>query len=382
MTPRRSKVLSIGFLAFLIGVAVVGFVVARSAQDAVLASQAGSFSEYSLDPTEPGFRAFTTATPTALVIHSSVVRGEGAVLAGATLLAEGSSEGGGAVVTIPSTFVGSEGSDTLAELFRSEGLDAVTAAISSSLRIGFSDVVVLDSAAWTTLMAEDLPLQLTVRNDLVESVDGGGTRVLLEAGTRQFNLIEVARLAAHRNPDEPSLQLALRQQQIWQSWISRTAGAEERPELFAIGSGFVELIGSLANAEVAYRVLPTTTSGAVGGPASTTYAPDEQLVADLISRIVPFPEIADIGDRPSVLLLDTSSGEVEQALVVSSIVRAGAYVTVLGNAETGAERVTEVQLHDPAASEAAQEIADALGVGEPRLVQLEDATTAITVVTG
>jgi len=378
---RRSRLLSLAFVAFLVAIVGVGVVIGRAAQRAVLESQAGSISEYSLDPTEPGFRAFTTATPTALVLHTAVAAGDGATLVGATLLAAGDEQSGGAVVTIPATFFDLEHSErTLAEIFQQDGLDATTNALRASLRVDFSDLVVLDASAWTTLMAEDLPLQFTLREDLVRDIDGQ-REVVLESGTRAFNLVEVARLASHRNPDEPSLRVALRQQQIWQSWIARTAGADERPELFGIGAGFVDLIDSLANGEVAYRVVPTQTRPGTD-EATTAYEADADGIAELISLVIPFPEITDGGDRPAVLLVDTSSGEVDQRPLVSAIVREGAHVTIIGNAGEGAERRTEVQLHDRAAGQVAQDIADALDAPDPVYIDVEDATTAITVLVG
>ncbi len=382
MSPRRSQLLSLGFLSFLLAVGFCGYLLAQRAQDAILESQSGAVSEYSLDPAEPGFRAFTEPTPSALVLHTAVSRLGGAELVGVTLLTNAEARSGGTVVTIPATFTNSESTGLpLAELFATEGLDAVTAELRDALRIGFGDVVVLDASAWTTLMTADLPLQLSLRNDLVEvDADAQTSRVLLAAGAREYSLIEVARIAAHRNAGEPSLQVALRQQQIWQSWISRTAGAAERPELFS-GSGFVEIIDALANAEVAYRVLPMATE-AGERPEETSYSPDPIAVPTLISQIVPFPEPASIGDRPEVLLLDTSFGEVAQAPVVTAIARAGGLVAILGNSESGAERRTEVQVHDDTAAEVAEAIAEALGVDGVRSVPLDGGTAAITVVIG
>jgi len=230
-------------------------------------------------------------------------------------------------------------------------------------------------------MTADLPLQLSLRTALTEVSFDGETRVVLEPGTRQFSLSEVARLAAHRNPGEPSLQVALRQQQIWQSWISRTAGDEERPALFNANSGFVELLNALANAEVAYRALPMSTV-ADDNPRNTRYEPNREQVQTLVAQIVPLPEPASIGDRPTVLLLDTSSGEIDQLPVLSQIAQAGGLVTILGNGEDGDVQTAEVQVHDPSALGVAEEIAQSLDLGTPRSVPLEGATTAITVIIG
>lgn len=383
MTARRSQLLTIGFLIVLVALTGAGYGVFRAAQTAVLESQSGSISEFTLDPSAPGFRAFTEATPTALVIHTAVSPGIGAELVGATLLTAADGDSGGTVVTIPRTFIDPGNSNiALSELFAAEGLDAVTNELRSTLGIGFGDVVVLDASSWTTLMTADLPLLLSLRTDLVVlSEDGESRRVLLAEGTREFNLPEIARIAAHRNPGEPSLAVALRHQQIWQAWIARTAGTDERPDLFQLESGFVDLIATLASDEVSYRVVPTVTQSEPGGE-ETRYVAVPSAIAELVSAIVPFPEQAFPGDRPSVLLLDSSGGEVDQAPVVSSITRAGGLVTILGNSESGADRTSEVLLHDAEASDVAASIAQILELPAPRSAPLDDSTASITVVIG
>ena len=375
--------LTIGFLFVLVALTGAGYGVFRAAQTAVLESQSGSISEFSLDPAAPGFRAFTEATPTALVLHTTVSPGVGAELVGVTLLTAADGDAGGTVVTIPRTFVDPGSSNTaLSELFASEGLDAVTNELRSSLGIGFGEVVVLDASSWTTLMTADLPLLLSLRTDLVAPSDDGESRsVLLSEGTREFNLTEIARIGAHRNPGEPSLGVALRHQQIWQAWIARTAGTDDRPDLFQLESGFVDLIGTLASAEVSYRVIPTVTQSEPGGE-DTLYLAVMSAIDELISSIVPFPEQAFPGERPSVLLLDSSGGEVDQGPVVSSVTRAGGLVTILGNSESGADRTNEVLLHDGDAGSVATAIADSLGFAPPRWVPLDDSTASITVVVG
>ncbi len=375
-----------GFFAFLVLVAGVGVWVGFRAETAILQSQAGEVSTFSSDPSAPGFRAFTTSSDTALVLHTAVRPGIGAELVGATLLTGADGSGGGAVVTVPSSFFSADSSGrTLADLFETSGFDSVIDELQVAFQIGFGDVVVLDASSWTGLMIADLPLTLTLRNDLVRPVEvsepDGATEVVLEAGTRPFDLREIALVAGHRNPGEPSLGVALRQQQVWRSWISRTAGAAERPDLFERESGFAELIGELASAEVSYRTAQTRTIPA-DDPSATTYEADLESLGDLISQIVPFPESSPLVDRPSVLLLDTSLGTVDQLPVVSAVTRAGGLVTVLGNSDGVTPLDLEVQVHDASAAGVAREIADRLGYPDPRTVPLEDATTSITVVAG
>ena len=387
MTQRRGQVLSASFLGFLILILLGAVWIAGQAETAILESQAGEVTEFSSDPTAPGFRAFTTATDTALILHTAVSPGAGAELVGASLLTGADDNAGGSVVSIPRTFVDAEQTGlTLADLFAVSGLDAVVAELSGTMQIGFGDVVVLDSSSWTSLMADDLPLALTLRDDLVRSLDGSDlptapTEVVLERGTREFALNDIATIAGHRNPGEPALGVALRQQQIWRAWISRIASGDDRPEVFAQPGGFASLIGDLANAEVSFRTVATSTLPATS-PAETMYLADNETILDLTAQIVPFPEPSSVVDRPSVLLLDTTFGAQNQLSTVSAITRAGGAVTVLGNSDGVETLPLEVQLHDPAADAVAQEIAERLGYGPPRSVAVDDATTAITVVVG
>ncbi len=382
-SSRRSKLLSCGFFVVLLGLSGVGYRVGLTAQDAILESQSGSISQFSLDPTAPGFRAFTEPTPTALVVHTAVASGVGAELVGVTLLTSADRHTGGTVVTIPRTFVDAGGTNRpLSEIFANDGLDLLTAELRHALGIGFADVVVLDASSWTTLMQADLPLQMTLREDLVlDSPAEGQERVIVASGTRAFDLLDVARIAAHRNPDEPGLSVALRHQNVWQAWISRTAASTERPALFQLESGFVDLISSLSSGEVSYRVIPfTTTAGDT--PGATTYVGRTDQIADLISQIVPFPESAEAGGRPEVLLLDATFGAVDSTNVIEAVVRAGGRITILGNTEANSTAVSEVQVHDSSALSVGEDIVELLGLGPVRMVPLDDATASITVIVG
>lgn len=382
-STRRSKLLSGGFFVVLLGLGGLGYRVGLAAQDAILESRSGSISQFSLDPTAPGFRAFTEPTPTALVVHTAVAPGVGAELVGVTLLTSADGDAGGTVVTIPRTFVDDGGTNRpLSEIFANDGLDSLTAELRRALGIGFTDVVVLDASSWTTLMQSDLPLDLTLRDDLVlGSPTEGQDRVLVAAGTRAFELLDVARIAAHRNPDEPGLAVALRHQTVWQAWISRTAASDERPALFQLESGFVDLLSSLASGEVSYRVIPFAT---VAGdtPVEALYIGRADEIADLISQIVPFPESAEAGDRPEVLLLDATFGTVDSTRVIESVVRAGGRITILGNTEANSDATSEVQVHDKRATAVGEHIVELLGLGPVRLVPLDGATASITVVVG
>lgn len=355
------------FALLLVGISVGAWSIARAAQEAVLDSQSGSISAAALDPDAPGFRAFTEPTPTALVLHTSVGTEGGAVLSGVAVLAGGDEDRGGTIVSVSSDFVDPEGTNVeLSELFDLRGFAGVADEMAATLAIGFGDVVVLDARSWTQLMAADLPLDLSLRDDLIEAVSDTESRLLLAKGSRSFDLAEIELIATHVNPDESPTALSVRQQAVWRAWISQTASAAERPELFSVGSGFVSLIGNLASGEVSYRTLPDTA--------------DE--IRDLIAQIVPFPTASEPGGRPSVMLIDGTGGAFDRNEVLTVVVRNGGQVAILGNDQTTDRGVTEVQLHDPLARDIAQAIAAELGAPPPIEVPLTEATVGITVLVG
>lgn len=364
------------FAVALIGISFFAYDTARRAQVAVLESQSGSVSEASLDPAAPGFRAFTEPTPVALVLHTAVsaTSGEGPDLVGASLLIASGSNVGGTVMSVPAS-IQRGGEPTLEVLFRQEGIDAVITEVETIFAIGFGEVVSLDAASWTTLMAPELPLDVALREDLVDS--NGET--LVAAGLGPFRLSDVAVIAGHRNPGEEALSVALRQQEIWKSWISRSASSG-RSELPLVEQGFVEVITSLAGGPVNYRVVPIRASFGVG--SESTYVLDEDIVALEIAQLVPFPEPAVPGARTSLLLLDGTGGQADGSVITSAVVLAGGQVAVLGNTDAAGAESSRIEVHAPDASGFAAELASLLA-GVPIVdVPLDDSTVDATLVIG
>ena len=168
---------------------------------------------------------------------------------------------------------------------------------------------------------------------------------------------------------------------MWRAWISQTASVGERPEVVELDGRLGEVLGALERGEVSFRTIPTVTR-ARNRPENTTYFADEDGIAELFAQIVPFPTEVMPGDRPAVLLLDSTGGEVASEPFVEAITLGGGRVTVLGNSTGEPELVNRVQVHDQVATEVANDIRSQLGPTEIDQVPLEDATTAITVIIG
>ena len=366
------------FALCLVGVVAAGTFVALAAQEAILDSRSGSVSEAILDPSAPGFRAFTEATPTVLVAHTSqAISGE---LVGATILTPADASIGGTVITVQSTFLPDSSSPSLRDLFARGGLDAVASALGEAIGAGFTSTIALDGASWASLIGDDLPVTLTLRTDLVDTQGDVGQVVVL-AGTREFEGDEIADIVTHQNSSEPSLGVALRHQEVWRAWISQTQDSTDQTALVEFDAGLADVFAALENGEVSFRTIPTVTL-ATDATENTTYLANESAIETLFAQIVPFPNEIVPGNRPPVLLLDSTRGEVPSGPFAEAITRSGGRVTILGNTTEEPEVANRVQFHDPAGAELARGIGRALGVTDVEEVPVDDATTSVTVIIG
>ncbi len=378
MIESRRRSATIVFALFLMGVVGGGTFVAMAAQDAVLESRSGSVSEVILDPAAPGFRAFTEATPTVLVAHTSIA-GPGQELLGVSILTPADAAVGGTVITVQSTFAADSSSPALRDIYRSGGLDSVASTLGEVAATGFTSTVELDGEQWVSLIGDDAPLTLTLRTDLIETQESFGS-VVVDADTRGFTPEELLTIVIHQNPSEPSLGAALRHQEVWRAWISQTQGTSERSVLADTGGEeFARVLAALESGEVSFRTIPTSTR-AVGPTEDTAYIADESEIRNVFAQIVPFPTEVVPGDRPAVLLLDSTGGVVESNVFVEQIARSGGRVTILGNTVGEQEARNRVQFHDTAGGPLAVEIAGALGVSDVEDVPLDGATTSVTVI--
>jgi hypothetical protein len=91
-------------------------------------------------------------------------------------------------------------------------------------------------------------------------------------------------------------------------------------------------------------------------------APDPVAISTLIPRIIPFPSSSFPGQRPRVRVLDGTQNPDVRLSATGPIVGAGGQITILGNADRFGVTQTRVEYHDPARADAAQAIAEALGV--------------------
>lgn len=366
------------FALCLVGVVAAGTFIALAAQEAILDSRSGSVSEAILDPSAPGFRAFTEATPTVLVAHTSqTISGE---LVGATILTPADASIGGTVITVQSTFRADSSSPSLRDLFARGGLDAVASALGEAIGAGFTSTIALDGASWASLIGDDLPVTLTLRTDLVDTQGDVGQVVVL-AGTREFEGDEIADIVTHQNSSEPSLGVALRHQEVWRAWISQTQDSIDRSVLVEFDAGFADVFAALENGEVSFRTIPTVTL-TTDATEDTTYLANESAIGTLFAQIVPFPNEIVPGNRPPVLLLDSTGGAVARGPFVEAITRSGGRVTILGNSTGEPEATNRVQFHDPVGAALARDIGRSLGVDDVEDVPLDDATTSVTVIVG
>ena len=334
------------------------------------------------DPTAPGYRVVVSPTSTLLVVH----RGPDGSLAGVSLLASAGQDGGGAVLLVPLTLlVDPDGSRprTLASVYRTGGVEALSAAVSEVLRMGFGRVVTADPRDWAGAVGNRT---LTVDNpdDLTE-VDG---TVRFEAGTVRLGGADVEPYLRLRKPGEEDRSRLYRSRLLWRAWFaSMTASPPpERTDPFSA------MVTDLARSSVEVVDLPVVVAGeslagatdnaAVPGTPETTYRVDRAAADSLLATLVPFPTSARPGDRVRVRLLN-GNGDAAATLELSGrLVPAGAEIVVFGNAGRFDIATTEVEYYVESERADAEAMAAVLGVASARFNPVGDATVDVGVIVG
>ena len=119
-----------------------------------------------------------------------------------------------------------------------------------------------------------------------------------------------------------------------------------------------------------------------GVPAASSdlFRPDAEAVADLVAQAVPFPTGVD---RPRTRLVNGVDGDPAlTAQAASELVRAGAEVAVIANADSFDQERTAVVYFAPRFAERAEALAEALGGARAERGDVESSTVDVVVVLG
>ncbi len=344
-------------VACIVAIPVLSYVGFRT----VFESREGQAINPVTDDAAPGYEALVDATETMLVAGV----GDDGVLNEVVVLALNSDGVGGAALFMPvDMFTAVYGPRQLAELYLSGGLDQLGVGVGAGLSIGLTEATEVTPQRWAELVA---PLgSLTVDNpdDVVVADESGATRVVFPAGEIELAPDEVAAFMDVRDATSFDVDRLIRQELVWEAWLT-TLGALGDPGLVP-GEGDVGLarfVQGLASGPVVFETMPLV----AGDPplddplAEPQYTADEVGLADLLPRIIP---LAAGGGRPRLRLLDGAGlGGVPQSMV-ELFGRAGAALTVIGNAGNFDYETTQIIYYDPREQVQAEAFLAALGAGE------------------
>jgi hypothetical protein len=406
---------------------------------AVLDSRDGEVADPVVDPSEPGYQAVVPPTPTLLVAHAD---GDGVAGLALLVLAGAERDGGTVVLVPPDTEVDLPGIGTLTidASAALSGVDSVLGVTEQLLHLSIDDVVVLDAEGWRR--AVEPVGGLTIENpDELTSPDG---TVVFPAGPLALAPADVGPYLAGRVPGEDPEYPRFRQELVWRAWLDAVgaAGAAGTPP-GEVDAGLGRFVPTIAAGVHRVEQLPATAvevpvagpaaadpaaddpaaanpaaadpaaddpaaagpvaddpaataedggagesvaAGAAGegAAAATTWVHrvDDDDVAELVNRVVPFPAGADPGDRIRVRVLD-GTGDTSRVLPAArTLVTGGAQIVLIGNADRF-DYAETVVFHGPdRPADDAEAMAATLGLGTVREAEAQDEDVDVTVVLG
>ena len=358
-------------VAFLIAIPLFVW----NATAAILNSTDGDFGEIVIDPSQPGYFTYVSATPS----HLTLGVDEAGNLVMVAIIGLGPNDEGGSILLLnPKTILGD--GETIASMFASGGVDEVDRSLRDFLTIGFTSVNTMSASNWDVYV--DLVSPLSVDLDVssyetaVDEVSlSPESECCLYEGTTQLNSDEVGRFLSNSEDDESGQLRHIRQELFWKIWIEAISTGNDAALLPGeVDSGFGRMVWGLSRGEVV--VVQISQSMKPEG----TYV-DSEIVIDAVLDMVPFPLPNNPGARTTVRLLDGVGGLDLAGDYSAGLVRAGAQIVILGNAsEFG--KGTELIYHDDENAELVEEYQEILGGGEIFFEPLTDAAVEVTIIVG
>lgn len=333
---------------------------------AISNSSDGTEVDTAVDPSAPGFQAFVDPTPTLLLIH-----GDGDGLDGVTFLALTDAEGEGVVLFAAPETVTSEGS--LSAAWVESGRDGVAEAVAELMGIRPGESQVVDDHGWAALASAVAPIAFTSPDALVTST--GERR--FEAGELSLAAGDVGLYLGWRNPGESPIAALFRHELFWETWLEQVSLSSAPSVIPGETDRGVGRFGrALAQGRVRLEALPGVAD------ASGAVVLDTAAVADLVNEAIPFPIPASVGNWPRVRLLNGVGDPSLTSAAARVLSRAGAQITLIGNASVFGWETTKIAYHDTGSASHAQTYRDALGTGSVTAEEQSDSSLDITVTLG
>jgi len=331
------------------------------------------------DPKKTRYEANVLPTPVMLLVEM----GTDNSLQGLTMLALGAGDTGGAVVFIPTGTVAPQADGTLATLSNTFGkgdFGGLEQATANLLKLSFDQVVVVTADQWQQFAAPVSPLSVDNPDRVAVSDARGRTTTVFPPGPLQLRADQIVTYMHARNQNESELAQLIRKQAVWSAWLSAIKASKSPGAVPGeTKSGFGRYLLGLSKGAADITTLPVRAQAP--GAINESYVTEPATVQALITRDVPLPTPAKMGDRVRVRLLSGTGPIGSPNTVAGEIVAAGGQITIIGNADRFDYTTTQIIYNGDQFAAAAQKLRDALGIGEvsssPTPNDIEDVTVIL-----
>jgi hypothetical protein len=345
---------------------------------ALLDSRDGEVIDPVTDPALPGFQALTAPSPTLGVVH---LDDDGRLVGVAVLALAGEDRAGGSVLLVPPKTlveVPDYGEFTIEYIQALNGSEASLEFVEYVLALGVDELAEVRHADWAALV-EPLGSLRVANPDAITGPDGD---VLFEAGEIDLAPEQVGPFLAVVEPGESPLNSLLRQELVWEAYLTAVAEHGEVEFLGEQDRGLARFVPGIAGGAHRVEQVPLVPPSLVDDRGEPVFEIDDEATARLIPRLVPFPAGARPGDRPLVRVLDGSGRQEVIAPATRQVAVAGGQVVMIGNADEFGVATTQLLIGDPALADFARSVAEVLGVGSVQEIDYIDENAELIVVLG
>jgi hypothetical protein len=323
------------------------------------------------NPKAAGYEAQVNPTPTHLLVN---VDADGKI-GDLEMLVDDSNGKGGGVLFIPGLTVVKldSGAESLSDVAQKKGMPALVDAVQRALGIAVTDSFVVKPDQLDQLFTPTGPLTIENPDNLTRKT-GGAVTTVYAAGSLTLQPKDVSAFLDFANDGEAVVNRTARAEQVWEAWFQKLAsgGASVAPKVAPIASiaggdpvDVSSLVTGLAGGSIDFQQLPLDRLPVPNQGGFAIYEPNAASVADLMSRMVPFPGSAFPGQRVRVRLLNGTADPDAALRAATPIVSANAQILVLGNASSFDVASTRVEYNSDQQINAAKAIATKLGAGPP-----------------
>lgn len=379
----------------------------------LLNSRDGELLNPVLDPSQPRYQAMVPPSPTLLVLQLDPTE----TVVGAALLTLPTFESpGGSVLLLPTLLTGDipeVGEMPIQAAYAFSGLDAARSVTEWALHLGIERAVAISATEWTELIAATGPLEV-VNPDTLHDADH---QVIYAPGELTLEPADVPAYAAHLDENENHLNRLLRQELVWNAWLSALAVnpsvlgefdfGNEQTDILSLGPlpsassadeqngnnlsddqpneavndadllvrRFMSQLGAGDHTVVQAPLIVDANHPSNGSPSTepgelTSFRLDHDQMARLVPRIIPFPAGYATNTRPLVKVLDGSGDQSMIPLVARLAIEVGGQVSMIGNAENFDFTTTEIMYAEESWRPYVETLQETLGFGTA--VKLED----------